>query len=134
MKTQQESCPFSGDFHEFPYAEPFSVNDFLQSLFGTQCFREIESFTPEIPNTRAGLGSQTAPFKKVFHGGSMNFTHFVSTNFTLHDSNVPDLLHLLLWQQQALQLAYNEEAWDIMIPIYFGNLKEPFETKRTSAM
>ena len=48
--------------------------------------------------------------------------------------SMSDLLHSLLRQQAALQLAFGQPAWDILIPVYYGNLKEEFNPARASAI
>jgi len=136
-------CILARDFHlrglkttnvSFPYAETFSVNDFLQSLFGNERFQEIKEFKPQIPNTRSSESSETATFSNVFEKGSMNFTHFVNSDVHLRDDNMSDVLHLLLRQQQALQLESIDPDFDILIPIYFGNVGEGFDPARASAV
>src|SRR5436305_14888192 len=64
----------------------------------------------------------------------MNFTHFTDTDVYLEDKAMPDLLHNLLRSQAALQLTFLQPVWDILIPVYFGNLKEEFDPARTSAI
>lgn len=136
-------CILARDFHlsglkttndSFPYAKTFSVNDFLQSLFGNKRFQEFKEFTPPIPNTQSSESSETATFSDVFKKGSMNFTHFTNTDVLLQDKNMSHVLHLLLRQQQALQLAFAEPDFDILIPTYFGNVGEQFNPARASAV
>src|SRR5205814_574508 len=88
-------CVLARDFHLmkvkqrdtlFPYAQPFSVKDFLRSLFSDQWLQNIMEYTPTKPNTRMWEGSQTARFDKVFDGGYMNFTHFTHTRIHLDGS------------------------------------------------
>src|SRR5436305_12931621 len=45
-----------------------------------------------------------------------------------------DLLHLLLRQQQALQLSFDQYSWDTMLPTYFGSLNMGFDPTRVSAI
>ena len=118
----------------FPYAKTFSVNDFLQSLFGSKQFQKIKQFTPEVPQTRAFKRSESASFYDVFKKGSMNFTHFTNTDVFLHGENESELLHILLQEQLALQLAFGEPTCDILIPIYFGDLDQDFDPARASAV
>ena len=136
-------CILARDFHlkglkttnnSFLYAKTFSVNDFLQSLFGNERFQEIKGCEPQISNTRSSESSETATFSNVFEKGSMNFTHFTNADVLLRNKNMSDVLHLLLRQQQALQLAFLEPDFDILIPTYFGNVEEEFDTARASAV
>ena len=64
----------------------------------------------------------------------MNFMHFTNTDITLEDPTKGDLLHNLLRQQAALQLAFHQPVWDILIPVYFGNLGSDFDPTRASAI
>jgi hypothetical protein len=136
-------CILARDFHlrglkttndSFPYAKTFSVNDFLQSLFGNEWFQEIKEFKPQIPKTRSSESLETATFSNVFEKGSMNFTHFVNAEVLPLNEDMPDVLHLLLRQQQALHLAFTKPDFDILIPTYFGNVGEVFDPARASAV
>jgi len=140
-------CTLARDFHLkdkllkaervdtlFPYAEPFSVNSFVRSLFNEKWLQRIMDFTPTVPNTRQWENSRTASFSEVFDQGCMNFTHFTSTSVLLQSSTISDLLHNLLRQQAALQLAFNQPVWDILIPVYFGDRNKEFDPTRTSAV
>src|SRR5436305_13134490 len=64
----------------------------------------------------------------------MNFTHFTYTDVFLPDKTMSELIHMLLRQQQALQLAHGEPAFDVLIPVYFGDLEHDFDPARTSAV
>src|SRR5947209_1971537 len=64
----------------------------------------------------------------------MNFTHFTSTDVPLQGSTMSDLLHNLLRQQAALQLAFTQPVWDILIPVYFGDRYKEFDPARASAV
>jgi len=45
-----------------------------------------------------------------------------------------DLLHNLIRQQAALQLAFRQKDWDLLIPVYFGNMDQAFDPSRLSAI
>src|SRR5271155_2296320 len=64
----------------------------------------------------------------------MNFTHFTNTDVFLQAENMSDLLHILLRQQLALQLAFEEPTFDILIPIYFGDSDQDSDPARASAV
>ena len=117
---------------QLPYSQPFSVKSFLESLFDTKWLETIKDFAPAKPNTRQQTNSQIASFSEVFDKGMMNFTHFTNTDIPLQDQG--DLLHNLLRQQAALQLAFHQPVWDILIPVYFGNLDSDFDPSRASAI
>jgi hypothetical protein len=117
----------------FPYAQPFSIKDFLGSLLSEEWLLEIAKCIPSKLNTRECQGLQTARFGDVFDG-YMNFTHFTQTDSNLEGWTMCDLLHDLLRRQAALQLAFSQPVWDILIPVYFGNLDEEFDSARISAI
>jgi hypothetical protein len=64
----------------------------------------------------------------------MNFTHFVSTTTTLEVTKCRNMLHRLLREQAAPQLAPQQELWDLLIPIYLGDINAPFDRNRVTAM
>jgi hypothetical protein len=64
----------------------------------------------------------------------MNFTHFVSTTTTLEMTKCRNMLHRLLREQAALQLAPQQELWDLLIPIYRGDINALFDRNRVTAM
>jgi hypothetical protein len=64
---------------------------------------------------------------EAIHTARMNFNHFISTDRKLSSAAVPELLHELLRQCAGLQLEQNQEAWDLLIPTYFGPSNEEFE-------
>ena len=51
---------------------------------------------------------------------TMNFTHFVPAYQSLTSEVVPALCHDLLRRNAAMQLDFQQEAIDLLLPIYFG--------------
>lgn len=73
----------------FPYAEPFSVQAFLESLLAPEFFKNAMDFKPNLStvNTRSSSKSkETAPFNEVFAEGHLNFTHLTSTDRVLEST------------------------------------------------
>jgi len=68
----------------------------------------------------------------------LNFNHFVSTNKGLNlgpDGNtLRGLLLRLLRRHAALQLSHGQPHWDLLIPIYFGELSAPLNPAHLSAI
>jgi hypothetical protein len=64
----------------------------------------------------------------------MNFSHFTDQDILLQNTDLSVVLHLLLRQQQALQLASTEPDFDILLPVYFGNIEKEFDPSRASAI
>jgi hypothetical protein len=73
-------------------------------------------------------------FAEVFANAKLNFTHFTSTSTALAAGDRSDLLHDLLRQSAALQLAFGQPTWDILIPIYLGDARTTFDTAAMSAI
>jgi hypothetical protein len=134
VEQMTDPWPYAEPTDPFPYAKPVSVNHFLQSLFGKKWFRTIGEFRPEKGDIRRWQDSETAMLKDVFEKGHVNFTHFTHTSVSLQYPRMPELLHLLLRQQQALQLSFTEPAFDLLIPVYFGNLDEDFDPAHVTAI
>ena len=44
------------------------------------------------------------------------------------------LLHGLMYFQSELQLSPNQEVWDLLTPIYFGDRNKPFDKTELSPM
>src|SRR5579871_5688943 len=65
----------------------------------------------------------------------MNFTSFTSTDIILKGNmNTSALLHILLQRQASLQFSFLQPRFDILIPVYFGDVDKDFDTTRTSAI
>jgi hypothetical protein len=78
------------------------------------------------------LGSQT--LEAAFEGATMNFTQFVSTTTNLDVTKCRDTLHRLLREQTSLQLATRLELWDLLLPIYLGDINSPFDRSRVTGL
>ncbi|KAF8436671.1 hypothetical protein BGX38DRAFT_1274444 [Terfezia claveryi] len=70
----------------------------------------------------------------LFRSGYMNFNHFSQTQISLNPETFQDLLHSLLRQHCALQLSFGQPHWDLLIPIYFGDLDKDFDVNKLSAV
>jgi len=115
--------------HHLQYARPFKVTAFVQALF-TDAAKILD--TPaQLPDSTE---DETITIRKEFATSVMNFTHFVTTSVSLRGNTILQLLHMLLYEQAALQLAYNQETWDLLIPIYCGDIQKPFDESRLAAM
>jgi hypothetical protein len=64
----------------------------------------------------------------------MNFNHFSYTRAHLDPRTFEELLLALLRRNCALQVAHNQAAWDLILPVYFGDEKEPINPERLSAV
>jgi hypothetical protein len=87
----------------------FTVEEFLVSLYVSEYHELIRRIPLEILKAR------------------MNFTHFTSTSDNLSLDVVPELCHDLLRRSAALQLSFTQPTYDKLIPIYFGDVNEPFD-------
>jgi hypothetical protein len=109
------------------YAQAFGVVQFLEAMFSDAA--KILMMPAKMGKSVKGL-TIASPFKK----GLMNFTYFVSTDSELDADTNRAVLHRLLFSQAALQLTPNRPVWDILIPIDLGDLKEPFDDTKVTAM
>jgi hypothetical protein len=119
----------------FPYAQPFSASTFMQALFSQAWVDSLA--TASGPSTRSkGKDEEEKSFRETFKDGLMNFTHFAYTDDSLPPSlgKMQKLLHYLMYSQAALQLCPNQKDWDLLIPIYFGDRDDSFDSSKLSAM
>src|SRR5438034_51346 len=87
-----------------------------------------------VKTRSSGEPKEALPLSTVFDGGHSNFTHFTSTEGDLESTALSDLLHNLIRQQAALQPKFRQEDWDLLIPVYFGNMDQAFDPSRLSAI
>ncbi|KIX07986.1 uncharacterized protein Z518_02640 [Rhinocladiella mackenziei CBS 650.93] len=87
----------------------FTVCDFLMALYAKDHHGSIR----EIP-------------KRTLEA-RMNFTHFLSTDTQLTPEDIPALCRDLLRRSAAMQLCWNQETYDILIPVYYGTEDETFD-------
>jgi hypothetical protein len=87
----------------------FTVLDLLTSLYGEGHLKHIRT----IPE----------PIRKA----TMNFTHFVPAYEDLAPEVIPALCHDLLRRSAAMQLAFKQETFDLLLPIYYGQEAEEFD-------
>ncbi|KAI9763810.1 MAG: hypothetical protein M1840_009064 [Geoglossum simile] len=91
----------------------FTVKDLLLALYASDHHISIQKIDTEI------LQAQ------------MNFTHFATTDQDLLPGDPTlSLCHDLLRRCAALQLSHGNPAFDQLIPIYFGQDKEPFDRSK----
>jgi hypothetical protein len=98
------------------HSPTFTVDQFLKGLYGRghrSLFRKIPA---KLLNTR------------------MNFNHFLPTRENLRPAVLPEVLHDLLRRSAAMQLAFNQPTYDIMIPIYFGDSAQTFDASECGAI
>jgi hypothetical protein len=114
------------------YAQPFDVISFLDALLCKA--NKILDLSAQLPKENKNNRVDRPTLRKVFQGASLNFTHFVATTSALNKDCMKALLHRLLLTQAALQLAPNQRTWDILIPVYLGDLNEPFDEEKGSAI
>jgi hypothetical protein len=86
----------------------FTVLDLLTSLYGEDHLQHIQALPESIREAR------------------MNFTHFVPAYKDLTPEVIPALCHDLLRRSAAMQLAFKQETFDLLLPIYYGQEAEEF--------
>jgi hypothetical protein len=60
----------------------------------------------------------------------MNFTHFVPAYKDLTPKVIPALCHDLLRRSAAVQLAFKQETFDLLLPVYYGPEAEEFDQSK----
>ncbi|KAF8458608.1 hypothetical protein BGX38DRAFT_1138686 [Terfezia claveryi] len=119
------------------WSRPFAVMDFLGILLNPASQQSVFDFQPmsrRLQNIGAQSNAPSQSFRDIFSTARMNLNHFTSTGTSLLRENVPELLHELLRQSAGLQLAFNQPAWDILVPLYFGQEEMPFDRNFVSAL
>jgi hypothetical protein len=71
-----------------------------------------------------------------FRKGWCNFNHFTYTNENLpaDREGFQDVIRRLLRRNAALQLAPNQPYWDLLLPVYTGDINKPIERDHLSAI
>jgi len=90
------------------FAPTSTVSDFLMALYAGDHHDSIRKIPERIREAR------------------MNFTHFVPARERLTAEVIPALCHDLLRRSAAIQPSWNEETYDLLIPVYYGTEDEQF--------
>jgi hypothetical protein len=122
-------------------ARPFSCFAFLTAMLGDNLeaalnFAAKTAGNPNPPRIRKTDKTFIGPvdFKSFLHKALVNFNHISTTSASLSTTNVKQLLIQLLRQHSALQLAPNQQWWDLLIPMYLGDPNENLDPTRVSAL
>jgi len=90
------------------FAPTFTVSDFLMALYAGDHHDSMRKIPERI------------------HEARMNFTHFVPAHEPLTTEAIPALCHDLLRRSAAMQLSWDQETYQLLIPVYYGTEDEPF--------
>jgi len=118
----------------FPYSHPFKVLAFLHSAFSSDIYEQIISMVPH-QRTREVAGQQQ--LSHAFANAWCNFTHFVNTDRNIKRSapgEFKELIHGCILQHAALQCAFGQPIWDLIIPVYIGNTSGSLRQENISAI
>ena len=106
-----------------PYSQPF-LTSFLEELFHPG-FQDLLLHQLRNPTrSRHPRSAWSSLLELKLKNGFLNFNHFVSTDTGLNPG--PDGRHA------ALQLSHGQPHWDLLIPIYFGELSAPLNPAHLS--
>ena len=111
--------------YPYSFSLPFTLPSFLEALFG-------KHISEGILSAGARPGAQ-ATAQQVFKSSCLNFTHFLATETHPSAETMSDLLHGLMLQQAALQMKFNGQDWDLLIPVYLGDPEAPFDRSQLTA-
>jgi len=90
------------------FAPTFTVSDFLMALYAGDHHDSIRKIPERI------------------HKARMNFTHFVPADQPITPDEIPALCRDLLRRSAAMQLSWDQETYDLLIPVYYGTEDEQF--------
>ncbi|KIX01890.1 uncharacterized protein Z518_07829 [Rhinocladiella mackenziei CBS 650.93] len=91
------------------FASTFTVSDFLMALYAGEYHDSIRKIPERICEAR------------------MNFTHFVPAYTQLPPEVIPEICHDLLRRSGAMQLSWDQQIYDLLIPVYYGTEDEKFD-------
>ncbi|KAF8533047.1 hypothetical protein BDD12DRAFT_529365 [Trichophaea hybrida] len=115
----------------FILSGPLCYKDFLQNTFGDSLFAVIHATMSNAPNQYQGIDIDS-----VLELAHINFNHFTYTKEHLptkrHDMQL--LLLQLFRSNAALQLHPQQQWWDLLIPVYHGDLSTNVDLKKMSAL
>ena len=123
---------------DFRYSRPFKVEMFLNELLGYGTVnglinREIQ----RRPHSGATPGMLPVWDEKFdFREGWCNFNHFTSTTkkLPLDRESLQNVIRRLLRRNAALQLAPCHSDWDLLLPVYTGDVNKPILRDHLSAI
>jgi len=123
---------------DFRYSHPFKVEIFLNELLGDGTVNGHLNW--EIQRRpRGGATKGTLPVWDEnfdFRRGWCNFNHFTYTTKKLpwDRENLQNVIRRLLRRNAALQLAPCQSDWDLLLPVYTGDIDKPIERDHLSAI
>jgi hypothetical protein len=107
------------------WSRPVKVLEFLKTLLPSEDYRTLLEYSP---------GASQPTFADAFKTAHINLTHFTTTSKNIDPEDTPELLHDLLRRCAGLQCGHEQPAWDIVVPVYFGDVYEKFDIAKLSAM
>jgi hypothetical protein len=123
---------------DFRYSRPFKVEMFLNELLGYGTVNGL--INREIQRgPHGGVRQGTLPVwdeKFDFRQGWCNFNHFTFTteNLPWDRKSLQNVIRQLLRRNAALQLAPGQSDWDLLLPVYTGDINKPIEREHLSAI
>ena len=122
------------------WSQPLKLLDFFYELLPEADYIRLSRCSNKRkPQLRSARGKETEhPVSRSFAdrmgNAYINFTHFVTTDRNLESDDTVELAHDLLRRCAALQLNFVQPAWDILIPVYYGNPRMRFEPDNVSVI
>jgi hypothetical protein len=123
---------------DFRYSRPFKVDMFLSELLGSGTVNGLIN-TELQRRPHGGFAEGTLPVwdeKFDFRQGWCNFNHFVFATQKLprDRERLQNVIRRMLRRNAALQLARFETDWDLLLPVYTGDINKPIERDHLSAI
>jgi hypothetical protein len=119
---------------DFRYSRPFKVEMFLNELLG---HGTVNGLVNKLKNDGDEGGALPVWDEKFdFREGWCNFNHFSFTTKTLpwDRKDIENFILKLLRRNAALQLAPGQSEWDLLLPVYTGDINQPIERDNLSAI
>ena len=119
------------DANAFNWSKYFVATDFLKGFLGPADLKVVK---PLGRLTRNANEASFTSIDELIGEAKMAFNHFTSTDRVLNPRHIPQMLHDLLRQCAALQLAFSQPAWDLIVPMYYGAADDAFGEQYVSAI
>ena len=122
----------------FRYSRPFKVDLFLNELLGNGTVSGLTGVELQR-RPRGGFTQGTLPVwdkKFDFRRGWCNFNHFTFTTRKLPSDRerLQNVIRWLLRRNAALHLAPCQSDWDLLLPLYTGDINKPIQRDHLSTI
>ncbi|KAF8249115.1 hypothetical protein K440DRAFT_641481 [Wilcoxina mikolae CBS 423.85] len=115
----------------FHFASSFKLLSFIEQLFGQDQAMALGFLTGGNPRRHT---KETPNLSAAFKSAWLNFLYFTTSDRKFTSGTMPELLHSLLHAHAALQFCFNQDGFDILIPIYLGDPEGSFDDSKVTGL